>query len=93
MALSKKDQEFYEEKLSLKMAGYLFLYTALVGAVAVPAVLYMQDASVGQTRAWSFDMVIKLAEEGAMFGCIIAMIMYLAFKLLLQIGWLPSRPS
>jgi hypothetical protein len=91
MALSKKDQEFYEEKLSLKMAGYLILYTALLGAVAVPTALYILDFAAGTTGGWSFSRVTAVAEVGAMFGCIIAVVMYLAFKLLLQVGWLPSR--
>ncbi len=91
MALSKRDREFYEEKLSLKMAGYLFLYTALSGMIAVPAMLYIQDALAGTTSKWSLSMIGKLAEIGAMVGCIIAVVMYLAFKLLLQVGWLPSR--
>jgi hypothetical protein len=91
MALSKKDQEFYEDKLNLKWVGFLFLYTAIVGAVGVPATLYLQDAAAGTTSKWSFDVVTKLAEEGFMLGVVVAVIMYLAFKLLLQLGWLPSR--
>ncbi len=92
MALSKKDQEFYEEKLSLKSAGYLFLYTMLLGAVAVPAAIYMLDASSGNTSNWTFRMVVQLSEEGVMFGCIVAIVMFLLFKFLLQMGWLPPRP-
>ncbi len=91
MALSKKDQEFYEEKLNVKSMGFLFLYTMLTGAVVVPVGLYLQDAAAGTTSKWSFDVIFKLAEEGMMFGCIIAVIMFLAFKFLLQMGWLPSR--
>jgi hypothetical protein len=91
MALSKQDQEFYEDKLSLKMAGYLLLYTMLLGAIAMPGLLYFLDRLSGDTSRWSFDIVIKLSEEGLMLGCVVAIIMYLAFKLLLQLGWLPSR--
>jgi hypothetical protein len=91
MALSKKDKEFWEAKLSLKMAGYLMLYTSLLGTIAVPTALYIQDAALGHTEKWSFDVVMKDAEVGLMFGVMIAIVMYLAFKLLLQIGWLPSR--
>jgi uncharacterized membrane protein len=91
MALSKKDQEFYEEKLSTKSVGYLFLYTALVGAITVPVGLYLQDSASGTTSKWSFHMVTTLAVEGVMLGCVVAVIMYLAFKFLLQLGWLPSR--
>jgi hypothetical protein len=91
MALSKRDQQFYEEKLSLKMAGYLILYTALLGMFAVPTLFYIQDYFAGTTGTWSTKVVLSLAEMGGMFGSIIAIVMYLAFKLLLQIGWLPSR--
>ena len=90
MALSKKDQEFYEEKLNFKSMGLLFLYTMLVGAVLLPTALYLQDAANGTTSKWSLDVVVKLSEEGFMLGCIVAVVMYLAFKFLLQMGWLPS---
>ncbi len=91
MALSKKDQAFYEDKLSLKWAGYLFLYTALVGAIGVPAALYLQDVAAGTTSTWTLRVATNLAEEGFMLGVVVAVVMYLAFKLLLQLGWLPSR--
>jgi len=91
MALSKKDQAFYEEKLGVKTFSYLFLYTGLTGAIAMPAFLYLQDLQAGTTGTWSVRVVINLAEEGLMLGCAVAVIMYLAFKLLLQLGWLPSR--
>jgi dipeptide/tripeptide permease len=91
MALSKKDQEFYEDKLSVKSAGFLFLYTMLAGAIAMPALIYLLDSQTGGTRTWSFRVVFTLAEEGLMLGCVVAVIMYLAFKALLQMGWLPSR--
>jgi hypothetical protein len=91
MALSKKDQEFYEEKLSLKSAGYMLLYTALVGAIGVPVALYLQDLAVGTTGKWSLVVAMNLAEMGFMLGIVVAVIMYLGFKLLLQLGWLPSR--
>jgi len=91
MALSKKDQQFYEDKLNLKWAGSLFLYTGLVGAVGVPGTLYLQDAQAGMTSKWSVGVVANMAAIGFMLGCVVAVIMYLAFKLLLQLGWLPSR--
>jgi len=92
MALSKKDQAFYEEKLSIKSAGYLFLYTMLLGALALPAAIYALDASNGDTSKWTFRVVVQLSEEGVMIGCIIAILMFLLFKFLLQVGWLPPRP-
>jgi hypothetical protein len=91
MALSKKDQAFYEEKLNLKWAGYLFLSTALVGAIGVPVALYLQDLAAGTTSSWTLRVATNLAEEGFMLGVVVAVVMYLGFKLLLQLGWLPSR--
>ena len=91
MALSKKDQEFYEDKLSLKWAGYMLLYTAVVGTIGLPLALYLQDVMAGTTGKWSFVVAMNLAEMGFMLGIVVAVIMYLGFKLLLQLGWLPSR--
>jgi len=92
MALSKQDQAFYEEKLNYKSIGYLFGATTLVGAIMWPLLLYIQDWSAGQTSTWSVDMVYKLAVMGFLLGSVVAVVMYLAFKCLLQMGWLPSRP-
>jgi hypothetical protein len=91
MPLSKRDQQFYEEKLSLKSTGYLFLYTCLVGTILVPVTLFIQDASAGQAGSWNSKLVVNLAVEGFLLGCVVAVIMYLGFKFLLQMGWLPSR--
>jgi hypothetical protein len=77
--------------LSIKSAGFLFLYTMLVGGLAVPAGIYLLDASNGDTSKWTFRIVVQLSEEGVMFGCMISVIMFLLFKFLLQMGWLPSR--
>ncbi len=92
MALSKQDQEFYEEKLNYKSIGYLFGATTLVGAVTCPVLMYVQDWSAGDTSKWSFNVAYKLAVMGFLLGSVVAVIMYLAFKCLLQMGWLPSRP-
>jgi hypothetical protein len=35
--------------------------------------------------------VTNLSEMGFMLGIVVAVVMYLGFKLLLQLGWLPSR--
>ena len=91
MALSKKDQEFYEEKLNFKYIGYLFATTTVVGAVMCPLLAYLQDLSIGQGSTWTGDIVYKLAVMGFLLGSIVAVVMYLAFKCLLQIGWLPPR--
>ncbi len=91
MALSKHDQDFYEEKLSWKSFAYLFVATAVIGAVMWPALLYLQDWSIGQTGAWSFNVAYNLAVIGFLLGTVVAVVMYLAFKFLLSMGWLPSR--
>jgi hypothetical protein len=91
MALSKRDQAFYEEKLNYKSIGYLFGATTIVGAIACPALMYLQDWLDGQTGTWSANMVYKLAIMGFLLGSVVAVVMYLAFKFLLQLGWLPSR--
>jgi len=93
MALSKKDQAFYEEKLNYKSIGYLFGATTLVGAISWPLLLYMQDWSSGDTSKWSTTVVYNLAVMGFLLGSVVAVVMYLAFKGLLQMGWLPSRPK
>jgi hypothetical protein len=91
MALSKLDQAFYEEKLSYKSIGYLFASTTIIGAVSWPLLLYIQDWSMGQTSKWSANVVFDLAVMGFLLGSVVAVVMYLAFKFLLAMGWLPSR--
>ena len=93
MALSKNDKAFYEEKLNYKSIGYLFGATTLVGAISWPLLLYMQDWSSGDTSIWSTTVVYNLAVMGFLLGSVVAVVMYLAFKGLLQMGWLPSRPK
>jgi ABC-type antimicrobial peptide transport system permease subunit len=91
MALSKQDKQFYEEKLSYKSIGYLFGATTFIGAVMWPLLLYFQDWSSGQTNLWSINVAFNLAVIGFLLGCVVAVVMYLAFKFLLEMGWLPSR--
>jgi hypothetical protein len=91
MALSKHDQAFYEEKLGWKSFGYLFVATAIIGAVMWPTLLYLQDWSIGQTSSWSFNVAYNLAVIGFLLGTVVAVVMYLAFKFLLSMGWLPAR--
>lgn len=91
MALSKQDQAFYEEKLSYKSIGYLFGATTVIGAISWPTLLYIQDWSAGDTSKWSMHVVYNLAVMGFLLGSVVAVIMYLAFKALLEMGWLPSR--
>ncbi len=91
MALSKQDQDFYEEKLSYKSIGYLFGATTIIGAIMWPSLIYLQDWSAGQTGKWSVNVVYNLAVMGFLLGMVVAVVMYLAFKFLLAMGWLPSR--
>ena len=91
MALSKQDQAFYEEKLSYKSIGYLFGATCLVGTIIWPALLYIQDMSIGQTKSWTANTVWDLAIMGFLLGSVVAFVLYMTFKFLLAMGWLPSR--
>jgi len=91
MALSKQDQAFYEEKLSYKAIGYLFGATTVIGAIMWPSLLYLQDWLSGQTSMWSINVAFRLAVIGFLLGSVVAVIMYLLFKFLLEMGWLPSR--
>jgi len=91
MALSKQDQAFYEEKLGWKTIGYLFGATTLIGAIMWPLLIYLQDWSAGQTSKWTANVVYDLAVMGFLLGTVVAVVMYLAFKALLEFGWLPPR--
>ncbi len=91
MPLSKQDQEFYEKKLSLGSFGYLMFATSALGAVLFPIVLYYQDWSTGNTGKWSGNLVLNVAVEGFLLGTVVSVVMYLGFKFLLEMGWLPSR--
>jgi len=93
MALSKQDQAFYEEKLNYKSIGYLFGSTTILGAIMWPLATYILDWSAGDTSKWSGNVVYSLAVMGFLLGSVVAVVMYLAFKCLLQIGWLPPRPK
>ena len=91
MALSKQDQAFYEEKLSYRSLYYLFGATSFIGAIMWPTLLYLQDWSSGQVALWSVNVFFRLAVIGFLLGIVVAVVMSLAFKFLLAMGWLPSR--
>ena len=91
MALSKQDRAFYEEKLGFKTIGYLFGATMLIGGVMWPLLLFIQDYAAGLASRWTFNVAFDWSMIGLMVGSIVAAMMYLAFKFLLAMGWLPSR--
>jgi len=91
MSLSKEDQAFYEEKLGVKTFSYLFGATALVGGVMWPLLRYIQDSSSGLSSQWTFNVAFDWSMIGFMVGSMVAVVMYLTFKFLLSMGWLPSR--
>jgi hypothetical protein len=91
MPLSKEDRRFYEGKLGYRAFSILLLATAGVGMVAVPVVLYLQDSSLGQTQKWTGNLVFNLVVMGFLLGSVVSVVMYLGFKFLLSMGWLPSR--
>ena len=91
MPLSPQDKEFYESKLALNSFGYLFGATVLIGAIAWPLLLFMEDWSMGQTESWSLTVAFHLAIIGFLLGTVVSVIMYLLFKLFLEMGWLPKR--
>ena len=91
MALSPQDKLFYEEKLGWKSFGFLFAETVIIGAIAWPTLLYVQDWSDGQTDKWSVNVAYDLAVIGFLLGSVVSVIMYLIFKFFLEMGWLPKR--
>jgi hypothetical protein len=91
MALSPQDKSFYEEKLSFKSIGSLFGLTTVIGGIMWPSLIYLQDLSVGQTGKWTFNVAFDLFVMGFLLGSVVATVMYLVFKFLLEMGWLPAR--
>ncbi len=91
MALSQQDKLFYAEKLGWKSFGILFSATVIIGSIAWPLVIYLQDWSDGQTEKWNGTVVYNLAVMGFLLGTVVSVVMYLAFKFLLEMEWLPSR--
>jgi len=88
MALSARDREFYEEKLRWKSFGILLGATVLVGMISFPVLAYYADWSNGTTSKWSGTVAFNLSMMGFLLGSVI---MYLIFKFLISVGWLPKR--
>ena len=91
MALSAQDKAFYEEKLSLKNLYYLLGATIIMGGVLWPVFLYFQDVSDGLTARWTLSVAFDWSMIGMMLGSVVGVLMYLFFKFLLSMEWLPSR--
>ncbi len=91
MALSKKDQLFYEEKLNWRTFGSVFIATSVLGAIMWPGSAFYLDWSDGQAGKWNFNIFFNDAVMGFMLGSIMTIVLYLFFKFFLAMGWLPSR--
>ena len=77
----------FTRKSSATSRSAIFLArTCLVGTVMFPTVSYF---SIGQPM--TANEVYDLAIEGFLLGSVVAFAMYMAFKFLLGMGWLPSR--
>jgi hypothetical protein len=91
MALSAQDKAFYEEKLGIKNFYYMLGVTIIMGGVIAPLLFFVQDWSVGLAGRWDFNVAFDWSMIGMMLATIVAVVMYLGFKFLLSMGWLPSR--
>ena len=91
MALSPQDRAFYEEKLGWKGFIYLFVATVATGAVACPALLYIQDYSNGHAGSWTFKVVTNVAIIGILLGMALSVILFFLARFYLWLGWLPRR--
>ena len=91
MALSAQDKAFYEEKLSMKNLYYLMGATIAMGGVMWPLLLYIQDVSDGVAARWTLNVALDWSIIGMLLGSVVGVLMYLAFKFLLSMEWLPSR--
>jgi hypothetical protein len=91
MALSKQDHDFYEEKLSLGSFVYLTVSTLLIGGIGAPLLFFIQDWQNGEASRWTLSIAFDWAMIGCMLGTVVSIVLYLGFKFLLQMGWLPPR--
>jgi uncharacterized PurR-regulated membrane protein YhhQ (DUF165 family) len=91
MALSPQDKEFYEERLSMKSFGYVAGATICVGTFGFPFLFFVQDWSRGLAGRWTLNVAFDWCALGFLIGSVVAVFMYLFFKFLLEMGWLPAR--
>jgi len=91
MALSPQDQKYYEEKLSLRSFSYVFGVMLIIGSISCPLLLYLQDYSAGLAGKWTGQIVFQMSLVGFVLGAVSGTLMYLTFRILLEMGWLPSR--
>ncbi len=75
----------------MKSLGYLFGATTLMGAIGWPVLFFVQDAANGLAGRWTVMIALSWSAIGFMLGAVVAVFMYLGFKFLLEMGWLPSR--
>lgn len=91
MALSPQDKAYYEEKLAWKGCIILVVSTVVLGAVAWPILIYLQQMSDTPKSAWTTDLALHASANGAALGMLVSAVMYLTFRILLAQGWLPRR--
>ena len=91
MALSRRTERFYEQRLSMGSFGYVAGATIAAGTIAFPALFFVQDWSHGQAGRWTLSVVFDWGAMGFLIGMTVAVFMYLFFKFLLEMGWLPTR--
>jgi hypothetical protein len=91
MPLSPSDKAFYQDKLSLKNLYYVIGVTMLVGGIGTPSLLFVQDWMYGLAGRWTTHIAFDWFLIGIMIGSMVAVLMYLGFKFLLSMEWLPQR--
>ena len=91
MALSPQDKEFYEQRLSLGSFGYVAGATVAVGTIGWPLLFFVQDWSHGLAGRWTWNVTFDWCAMGFLIGSTVSVFMYLFFKFLLEMGWLPAR--
>jgi hypothetical protein len=91
MALSPEDRGYYERKLELSSFKNVVGVIVGCGTLAFPLLMFIQDVAIGKTEKWGVQVVVNLSFMGFMLGFMTSVAIYLIFKFLLEMGWLPSR--